>query len=63
MNEEADLACITEIWVGEQGGVGLTQLCPPGYSVQHQARLEGQGGGVVVVYRDSLSIPRVSVQL
>ena len=41
MAEEADLACVNETWVGEQGGVGLTQLCPPGYLVQHQGRLAG----------------------
>ena len=36
VDDGADLVCITETWVGELGGVTLTQLCPPGYSVQHQ---------------------------
>ena len=49
LDEGADLACITETWVGEEGGVPLSQLCPPGYSVQHQCRSEGQGGRVASV--------------
>ncbi|XP_061476577.1 uncharacterized protein LOC133381454 [Rhineura floridana] len=58
VDEAADLACITQTWVGEQGGVSLSQLCPPGYLVQHQGRSEGQGGGVAVVYRSSISLSK-----
>ncbi|KAF7236814.1 Extracellular calcium-sensing receptor [Varanus komodoensis] len=35
VDEGADLACITETWEGEGGEVSLSQLCPPGYLVQH----------------------------
>ena len=44
LDEGADLACITETWVGEEGGVPLSQLCLPGYSVQHQCHSEGWEG-------------------
>ena len=44
LEEDADLACITETWMGGEGGVPLTLSCPPGYTVQHQGRLEGRGG-------------------
>ena len=63
VDEAADLACITETWVGEQGGVSLSQLCPPGYLVQHQGRPEGRGGGVAVVYRNSISLCGLPVQV
>uniref|UniRef100_A0A803SVY0 Carboxylic ester hydrolase n=1 Tax=Anolis carolinensis TaxID=28377 RepID=A0A803SVY0_ANOCA len=40
-----DLACITETWLDELGGVNLTQLCPPGLGVHQQARLGGAEEG------------------
>uniref|UniRef100_A0A803TC32 Reverse transcriptase domain-containing protein n=1 Tax=Anolis carolinensis TaxID=28377 RepID=A0A803TC32_ANOCA len=61
LDEHVDLACITETWLDEMGGVNLTQLCPPGYSVQHQPRSGGRGGGVAVVYRDSIPLTRCPV--
>ena len=44
LEEDADLACITETWIGGEGGPPLALICPPGYAVQHQGRLEGRGG-------------------
>lgn len=42
--EEIHLACITETWVS------LQEMWPaPGFSVQHQPKLEGQGRGVVAL--------------
>lgn len=29
--------------MGKEGGVALLLLCPPGYFILHQSRLEGQG--------------------
>ncbi|KAF7241018.1 RNA-directed DNA polymerase from mobile element jockey [Varanus komodoensis] len=55
VDEGADLACITETWAGG-GDVALSQLCPPGYLVQHCSRPEGRGGGVALVYRASISL-------
>ena len=59
LEEDADLPCITETWMGGEGGVPLTLSCPPDYAVQHQGRLEGQGG-VAIVYRKSLEVTRRS---
>ncbi|KAF7253167.1 Xanthine dehydrogenase/oxidase [Varanus komodoensis] len=53
VDERADLVCITETWAGG-GDVALSQLCPPGYLVQHCSRPEGRGGGVALVYRASI---------
>ncbi|KAF7243144.1 Cullin-3 [Varanus komodoensis] len=61
VDEGADLACITETWAGEGGDVALSQLCPPGYLVQHCSRQERRGGGVALVYRASISLTGLPV--
>ncbi|XP_061464713.1 uncharacterized protein LOC133376492 [Rhineura floridana] len=63
VDEAADLACITETWVSDLGGINLSQLCPPGYSVQHLGRSEGRGGGIAVVYRSSIPLVRHPIQM
>ena len=42
LEEDADLACITETWIGGEGGPPLVLICLLGYAVQHQGRLEGR---------------------
>ena len=59
LEEDADLACITEMWIGGEGRPPLSLVCPPGYAVQHQGRLEGRGG-VAIVYRNTLEVTRHS---
>ena len=49
LDEIADLACITETWVGAEAGVALSLICPTRYSVQQQGKLEGRGGGVAII--------------
>ena len=63
LNEGADLACIAETWVGEEGGVPVSQLCSLGYLVQHQGSPEGQRGGMAIVYKDSFHFSRLPVPL
>ena len=43
LEENADLACITETWISGEGSPPLALVCPSGYAVQHQGRLEGRG--------------------
>ena len=43
LEQDADLACISETWIGGEGGPPLALICLPGYAVQHQGRLEGRG--------------------
>ncbi|XP_053148482.1 uncharacterized protein LOC128343440 [Hemicordylus capensis] len=62
VDERADLVCVTETWVDELGGVGLSQLCPPGFLSVQQPRLASQGGGVAVIYRETLPISRCLVR-
>uniref|UniRef100_A0A2D4KJK3 Uncharacterized protein n=2 Tax=Micrurus paraensis TaxID=1970185 RepID=A0A2D4KJK3_9SAUR len=40
-----DLAGITETRLGQEGGVPLVEMCPPGFRVFHQPRSQGRGGG------------------
>ena len=59
LEEDADLACITETWIGGEGDPPLALVSLTGYAIQHQGRLEGQGG-VSIVYKSSLEVARHS---
>ena len=61
LEEDEDLACITETWINGEGGPPLALICLPGYAVQHQGRLEGRGGGVAIVYKSNLEVTRLSL--
>ncbi|XP_053151089.1 uncharacterized protein LOC128344612 [Hemicordylus capensis] len=62
VDERADLVCVTETWLDVLGGVGLSQLCPPGFQIAQQPRLEGRGGGVAVIFRETLPVSRCPVR-
>ena len=55
LEEQADLACTTETWLDEAGGVGPSQHCLPGFSVQQQQARPGEWG-VAVVYHDAIPL-------
>lgn len=42
--------------MGTKGEVTLCHICPPGYSLQHQARPEGRWGDVVIAFKNSIRI-------
>ncbi len=44
---------LTETWQRENEFIHLNELCPAGCSVIGSPRLEGRGGGLAVVHRDS----------
>ena len=60
LEEWTDLVCITETWVGAEGGATLSFMCPPWYAIQHQGRL-GRWGEVAIVYKDIFVAARLSV--
>lgn len=33
----ADLACITDTWMGQEVGIPLSETCPAGFPMQHQS--------------------------
>ena len=51
-----DMMFLTETWLrpgpADQRTIG--NMCPPGYSVLHQPRSTGRGGGVGVIFRDTI---------
>uniref|UniRef100_A0A670K1W5 Reverse transcriptase domain-containing protein n=1 Tax=Podarcis muralis TaxID=64176 RepID=A0A670K1W5_PODMU len=47
-----DLACVMETWVREGATVTLREMAPSGFSVLHQSRTVGRGGGVALLIRE-----------
>ena len=51
-----DILAITETWLKQTGDEAIvTELLPPGYTLHHVARHCGRGGGVAVVYRNTVN--------
>ena len=53
-----DLMLITETWLNDNDDVLLNQIIPEGYSYELQNR-KGRGGGVMIIYKQTLDIKRV----
>ena len=47
-------------WAQRAVYVAVSLICLPRYSIQHQDRLEGRGGGVAIVYKNPLDAARLS---
>ena len=49
---------ITETWLNEDSAnlVVCGELTPTGYKLEHIARSSGNGGGVVILHRESLNV-------
>ena len=53
-----DLLALTETWIRDDDTLTETQICPPGYkavSIPHPGRT---GGGIALIYHDSLQVKR-----
>jgi exonuclease III len=51
----ADIAFLTETWFQPEGDEAVQQqVPPPGFTLHSMPRLTGRGGGIAVVYRDSI---------
>ena len=59
-SDNCDVLALTETWLSntdEKNQVTLSQIIPSGYNIKHISRSEGKdGGGVAVIYKDTLSI-------
>ena len=53
-----DILCLTETWLsgGASDEVVLAELLPPGYRIIQAQRKSGRGGGVGIIYRESVKI-------
>ena len=56
IQERLDITCITETWLrtGAKDKAAIGALTPPGYTLFHEPRQRGRGGGVGIVVRDTL---------
>ena len=61
IDQDLDLLAITETWLtGSEGDKPIIQeLLPRGFKIVHQERTSGRGGGIAVVYRETLKLKRV----
>ncbi len=58
IEEALDIMLITETWLrpGTVDQAVIGDMAPPGYSVLHQPRSTGRGGGVAMVMRDTIKV-------
>ncbi|KAJ8019078.1 hypothetical protein HOLleu_42570 [Holothuria leucospilota] len=58
IDHNLDLLGITETWLstGDRDNVDLGRLKPAGYEFRHVPRLTGRGGGLALIYRQSLTV-------
>jgi len=58
-----DLLVLNEAWMSDHQPAAVTlDVAPPGYSVVHQFRSIGSGGGVAIVHRSYLRLSIVQLQ-
>ena len=55
-NNNTDLCTLTETWIKEDDTITQLELCPPGYKSISISQQNQQGGGVAIVYRNTLNI-------
>lgn len=61
LEKDNDLMCLTETWHKPEFFSSLNEACPAGYSYLHRARCTGRGGGLAVIYRDTLKLSLLSL--
>lgn len=60
LDELDELAWLTDIWLAEEGGVSLLQMCPPAFEVQHYpiASVDDNVRRVARVYQNNNALVR-----
>ena len=58
VDNDIDVLAITETWLrpGDHDAVEIGTLCPTGYRFMHVPRLSSRGGGIGLLFKDSLRI-------
>ena len=51
-----DALCLTETWIRPEKHLALNEATPTGYSYVHRPHLNGRGGGLAIIYINSLGI-------
>ena len=59
VERDIDITAITETWLNDTNSdLAVRNICPSGYSFSHVPRLNRTGGGVGVIYNNTLNITR-----
>ena len=61
--EQIDILALTETWLYKNEDVVLNEATPPGYKILHTPRNSGRGGGVGVIYNESISVVKVAITM
>lgn len=61
-DKSIDILALTETWLSPDTLPSvLNSLTPKGYFILHQPRVQGRGGGIALIYRQSLNISKVDI--
>ena len=56
MENNFTLCALTKTWIRQEHDVTLVQLCPPGLKAISISRKDRTGGGIAVVYKDTITV-------
>jgi hypothetical protein len=59
VNSSADLVAVTETSLTDKDSAARLEIIPSGYKLINQARLGRAGGGIALLYRDSITIKKI----
>ena len=58
-----DLLVVSETWIYDDDPDAIKSCClPPEYSILHECRTIGPGGGQAVIYKDTLKLKKISIK-
>jgi exonuclease III len=60
LDNKLDILAITETWLGENDTVVKGNICPPGYKLFTESRVNQKGGGVAILYKSDLKVTKIA---
>ena len=57
-----DICALTEMWMKSDDNLTPISICPPGYNFIAEPRQDRMGGGLAIVYKDTLNITKHKAQ-
>ena len=58
-DSKANLIALTETWLTTDDTAARIQITPPGYKLIDRPRTERRGGGIALLYRDSIAVTKI----
>jgi len=62
INNHIDICALTETWLQEKDYTALNDLLPTGYSIFQKHRINRKGGGLAIVFRQSLQLKEMDIE-